>query len=69
MKTYEVNWLYPLVMDQLCLRFCKGTTSIIKDTERPAPNMSVIRKFYCMENGSVNTLKFVICFHFQVIPL
>ena len=22
-----------------------------------------------MENGSVNTLKFDICFHFQVIPL
>ena len=22
-----------------------------------------------MENGSVNTLKFVICFHFQVVPL
>ena len=22
-----------------------------------------------MENGHVNTLKFVICFHFQVIPL
>ena len=35
-------------MDQLCLRFCKGTTSIYIKDKMPAPNVSVIQKFHCI---------------------
>ena len=33
-------------MDQVCLHFCKGTTSIIIVDKRPTPNVSVTWKLY-----------------------